>query len=1210
MQYTIIGRIVDERFDNKEEDIAGYYVIDDKGIRNFGTVRKIYQLYKEGKLKGVKDFNTNNGAIDFSNTDNSLLPKYSLSLFNSMGNNSSIVCSVIEANGQYKLRGSDGTIQSYTKDAIVAGVKNGSIRLNNATVSNETLSINKAMSILEVTTKNGNQVSYKVALPDGSIKELSKADVIEKLIKEQGLQLFNAKIDGNGNIIAKSGTLPTKALDGIKQVTDIKYTDTFYLFINGDVKGVTVTGKYSGSLKNGKPHGKGTFTSSDYNITFRGEYVDGIKQGLAMLSWLYENYFIYKGMFDNNYCDGTGSCELDCNISGTRFYEYIGAFKKGRPIKGSINYPCNAEKYYYSFDAETGLSTFKRDGATYIGKFTNFVLTGYGKLIKTDSSVSAKNYTYVGNFGERGSISFANKVNRLGGIPAGKGILTRLDGTKIECDNWETAITDKLKSCKITFKNGDTFMGNAIVDIENETGVVEYTSGKMIYSNGNVYTGTWRGTLQNGFGTMNYVNGTTYTGMWKDGKPFGRGVYTFTKTVKGKKVKATEYGIWDGTKKNNKVKAITLLSQIYNSDSGRIEGYKVSIDGVQKEMSCVELMTIDKTKYCVLNDCFDTLFYIQDMKIQAYQELSDDLVSSIQEPLVCIFPAAEELGLYSEVSGSDIIYYDKDNNKKRLPSYLEKYANYLTGRISGRINRATDLILPLWHRTEDMISFITKFKVSGLSYNCSEFRDLLKKEFERQCSNKLPYNFYVLDTCTTECKDRYANSENGTVLSFDTRDGYVRIISYVSKNVDAMCINARWQHCYIYYKAFHDCAIDICRLKGVDILDEKIDIGDYFKNCHIHTLAIDGKIGIFKGLSDKERQAKYNYTIDNIISNDFCSIQKRIPDNKVVLKLEEPICDDTGILLGYTIRKPDGEIIRLRCDDICKLASNPNVSFEDELCTNCCTVRKKRDDGVVLEVNPLNLSVYTNDCNVGADYTAQLNYVITHFKYIIVPSNCCELCLPYGRSDKWDNSSIETIIMPSIMSSHLDYSEPIIPVPTLTNLKYSNIKWWPGWYYSFFNEAYKNMLLKLNGGIVSTDNGRDLYIVDDAIVKDGVFEVPDGVESVFVSPELTRSVKHLILPTTDFSFDIYYAFDEGLCDSMQLYSIGCSSVRENEDYSYYDYSFFDTLESITFKAIGVVSDFYDFANGIRNYNSKLKIYVSPEDYRQLEKRPPNVYCKE
>ena len=52
MQYKIIGRVVDEKFDNMDEEIVGYYVVDDNGNSNFGAVHKIYQLYKAGKIKG------------------------------------------------------------------------------------------------------------------------------------------------------------------------------------------------------------------------------------------------------------------------------------------------------------------------------------------------------------------------------------------------------------------------------------------------------------------------------------------------------------------------------------------------------------------------------------------------------------------------------------------------------------------------------------------------------------------------------------------------------------------------------------------------------------------------------------------------------------------------------------------------------------------------------------------------------------------------------------------------------------------------------------------------------------------------------------------------------------------------------------------------------------------------------------------------------
>ena len=213
MLYTIVGRIVDDIFDGKSEDIVGYFVVDENGKRNFGSVAKVYKLYTENKLRGVQDFDTS-GKINFSNTDNSLLPKFSASLF---GSNSGAVCSVSSSNGVYQLRDSNGGTQQFSEKDIINGVRSGQIRLNNATISNDRLTINNSISVLGVKMENGKQVGYRVAMPNGEVKMLSKTEVIENLIKKHGFKLFNAKIDSSGNLVAKSGSLPK--IEGTKPQT-------------------------------------------------------------------------------------------------------------------------------------------------------------------------------------------------------------------------------------------------------------------------------------------------------------------------------------------------------------------------------------------------------------------------------------------------------------------------------------------------------------------------------------------------------------------------------------------------------------------------------------------------------------------------------------------------------------------------------------------------------------------------------------------------------------------------------------------------------------------------------------------------------------------------------------------------------------------------------------------------------------------------------
>ena len=363
MRYMIIGRVVKESFYNGIESTVGYYVVGDNENPVFVTISEIYQLYINRVLRGIKDFDTESGEVYFIDEDKDLLPKYSFSLF---GNNTGTIYSVSRVKGVCQLRDTNGNIQKLSEQDIIKGVKNGGIRLNNATVNGNgnSLSINKAIVVLKVYVENGRQIKFRVALPNGEITVLS-ADLIKSLIIKRKYKLFNAKIRDNhrGRILVHRVPTITKNPDGsIEEYADgYDYVDTFYIPINSKVEMITVRGSYFGTLINGKPHGKGVFrctilpndgcvistgnyVMSDGNyVVFDGNYVDGIKQGWGTLEWSYsfkgrgnskqELHYCFFGDIKDNYFDGKGT--LNCYFDSMRehpIYEYNGIFEKGRIV--------------------------------------------------------------------------------------------------------------------------------------------------------------------------------------------------------------------------------------------------------------------------------------------------------------------------------------------------------------------------------------------------------------------------------------------------------------------------------------------------------------------------------------------------------------------------------------------------------------------------------------------------------------------------------------------------------------------------------------------------------------------------------------------------------------------------------------------------------------------------------------------------------------
>ena len=123
-------------------------------------------------------------------------------------------------------------------------------------------------------------------------------------------------------------------------------------------------GKYSGIVKNGKPHGRGDFkctilpndgcvmsvgdrvmTAGDY-VIYYGTYVDGVKQGKGTLMWSYcimeqgkikkRHHYLFEGEIKDNLFDGKGVLHRSNAAYARPVYSYKGIFEKGREVDFDI----------------------------------------------------------------------------------------------------------------------------------------------------------------------------------------------------------------------------------------------------------------------------------------------------------------------------------------------------------------------------------------------------------------------------------------------------------------------------------------------------------------------------------------------------------------------------------------------------------------------------------------------------------------------------------------------------------------------------------------------------------------------------------------------------------------------------------------------------------------------------------------------------------
>lgn len=1160
MQYMIIGRIVDEMFDNKGECIVGYYVIDDNGKCNFGAVSKIYQLYQEGKIKGAKGFNANNGEIDFANADNSLLPKYSMTLFNGIGASGNI-CSVSENGGVYVLKDASGQTKRFTEQDIVNGVKSGTIRLNNATVSKGTLSINKSISILGVQTKNGEQVGYKVALPNGDVKVLSKADVVEKLIKEQGLQLFNAKLDGNGNIIAKSGTLPTKALDGIERADGMPYTDTFYIIIRHKLEQVTVQGKYSGMLKNGKPNGKGVFTSSSYNISYNGDYVNGVKQGTGLLQWSYSKNtpycYTYKGDIKDNYFDGKGV------LSGR--YRYEGIFAKGKEVSGK--YTKDKQSYIYKRDLKTNKSMYSYNNGeiTIIGDFEDFVIAGNGKLVCKDK------YTYVGMLVEQGQIM-------------GKGTLTFTDGTRVESEVW--GIAETLNSCKITYSNGNIYEGSAAISYERQSHSDEYINGKMTYANGDVYMGQWKGSLQDGHGTMIYADGTKYVGLWANGKPCS---------------------------------AMFKLEEPICNENGYLLGYSIKCpDGKIVKLRCDDICKLASNPKVFFEDelysacCYfvdghykvniDLLALYTDVNLDSlvtYTNIDNILNMSELRKVVCncfkniIVPNNEK---------SAFVFHEIDNNLDYLFS-----------------SKVETIILPSNLKEVPLGIPVSNLKYSNAILNAiqciaisnDKSRDMFVKEYKRvnsKCISDLaPFSEIASKYVDTLYKENKGMICNGAVLEtissdivkdgvFEVPDGIKEVILYglANKGIKHLILPATIENLmvdtvlYAYIEDWwgnnsisgfygqkakddlvHLESIDLGLFKTLKSITFKGNLQKKFKDSDIQCI-----IKFMEFFSSRAIRV-YLQQLDYAKYKDISPIVHCVTEKATLFRLDKPVCDKNGLLLGYHVKYPDGTTKKLSCDTICDLAANKKVHFEGDAFYDYYEVA---DDG----------SVHVID---GVDDS----FIFSVYDIFILPSNVnakscdCDFVdggqdafRVYDYSDRATKSKLEIFIVPSTYKEVDFYTIP------LGSMKYTNAIHYIASNWLCANDELKSIFYKVNNGFLyggtSYHYGGSMVDISDTLKQSETLRVPEGIASFFDTALKGCNIKHLILsPAFNYFLD------------------GYNDVSITETTPFDDIDIFCAgLKDITFEHRYIDKDFLDLLDLIKHNNPRIIFYVSKENYETIQ----------
>lgn len=303
--------------------------------------------------------------------------------------------------------------------------------------------------------------------------------------------------------------------------------------------------RYEGLWENDKRQGMGTFIWSDKQ-QYTGQWIQGEKGGHGILQW--PDGRKLEGEFENDDANGYGTF----TFAGPNPRSISGMWKKDwhKFNDDQENHYMNWEGHeYYGFELIDGKldgtgRVVYADGNIFIGSLVRGIREGHGKIFWKGTL----SYSYDGEWkgGERSGKGFylwrdgrtyQGEFNQ--NTIQGYGIYKWPDGRKLECifekDNANGIGTFTFSSGrneKGIWKEdylklgenhwlawcGSEYIGYEFVD-HKATG-----SGKMIYSDGDFYTGSMINGYRDGIGEFHWaVDGDRYEGQWKKGDKHGEG---------------------------------------------------------------------------------------------------------------------------------------------------------------------------------------------------------------------------------------------------------------------------------------------------------------------------------------------------------------------------------------------------------------------------------------------------------------------------------------------------------------------------------------------------------------------------------------------------------------------------------------------------------------------------------------------------------------
>lgn len=285
-------------------------------------------------------------------------------------------------------------------------------------------------------------------------------------------------------------------------------------------------GTYTGFLKDGQPHGKGTLTWLS-GAEYTGDFEAGKYHGQGTYSSAEGDR--YAGEWKEGAGDGKGILSLSSGeIHDGEWYKgYLLLAKLSPGLASAVRWDSALYEGDWIDNRPHGEGTLKwPDGEVYTGEFNDGRKEGRGELTLANGNKYEGEYKNDKRHGQ-GIYTWASGDNYVGewenGWRHGQGTFSATDGRKY-AGEWKDDLGDgKGVLLLADGKNHEGLWYKGYMFLEElSPGVAS-----AVRWNGGFYEGEWRDNLPQGEGKITWADGTEYVGEWKDGKAEGRGTSTW-----------------------------------------------------------------------------------------------------------------------------------------------------------------------------------------------------------------------------------------------------------------------------------------------------------------------------------------------------------------------------------------------------------------------------------------------------------------------------------------------------------------------------------------------------------------------------------------------------------------------------------------------------------------------------------------------------------